>query len=151
MTPQLAASTVPSRYHALDALRAAMMFLGIYLHVAVAYSPVGGWPLKLPPLTTSLDFTISLIHIFRMPAFYMMAGFFAALLYRRYGLRRAARNRFTRIVIPFVVGWLILFPLMVLLAGPVQFGWAGVWNTISSGGIVTHLHPLHLWFLDDLL
>ena len=31
-----------SRYHALDALRAAMMFLGIYLHAAVAYSPIGG-------------------------------------------------------------------------------------------------------------
>ena len=27
------------RYHALDALRAAMMFLGIYLHAVVAYSP----------------------------------------------------------------------------------------------------------------
>jgi len=30
------------RYHALDALRAAMMFLGIYLHAVVAYSPNGG-------------------------------------------------------------------------------------------------------------
>jgi len=28
---------VDSRYHALDALRAAMMFLGIYLHAAAAY------------------------------------------------------------------------------------------------------------------
>ena len=32
------------RYHALDSLRAAMMFLGIYLHAVVAYSPNGGWP-----------------------------------------------------------------------------------------------------------
>ena len=31
------------RFHALDALRAAMMFLGIYLHAVVAYSPEGGW------------------------------------------------------------------------------------------------------------
>jgi hypothetical protein len=31
-----------SRYHALDALRAAMMLLGIYLHAVVAYSPNGG-------------------------------------------------------------------------------------------------------------
>ena len=37
-------ATDGSRYHALDALRAAMMFLGIYLHAVVAYSPNGGWP-----------------------------------------------------------------------------------------------------------
>jgi hypothetical protein len=30
---------VGSRYHALDALRAAMMFLDIYLHAAAAYTP----------------------------------------------------------------------------------------------------------------
>jgi glucans biosynthesis protein C len=30
------------RFHALDSLRAAMMFLGIYLHAVVAYSPNGG-------------------------------------------------------------------------------------------------------------
>ena len=45
-------STAASRYHALDALCAAMMFLGIYLHAAVAYSPYGGWPFKPPQLTT---------------------------------------------------------------------------------------------------
>ena len=35
----IAQAAPASRYHALDALRAAMMFLGIYLHAAVAYSP----------------------------------------------------------------------------------------------------------------
>src|SRR4051794_27500193 len=97
--PAIASATAPSRYHALDALRAAMMFLGIYLHAAVAYSPIGGWPIKPRQLTTSLDYSIILIHIFRMPVFYVMAGFFAALLLARYGTRRAAVNRFWRIVV----------------------------------------------------
>ncbi len=144
-------TATPSRYHALDSLRAAMMFLGIYLHVVVAYSPSGGWPLKLSPLTTKLDFTVGLIHIFRMPLFYAMAGFFTALLYERYGLRRAAENRFQRIVVPFVVGWSIIFPLVVLLSGPVQYGWPRVLGNISSGRILEHLHPLHLWFLEYLI
>ena len=81
----IAQAAVPSRYHALDALRAAMMFLGIYLHATVAYSPVGGWPYKPAQLTTTLDFSVGLIHVFRMPVFYVMAGFFAALLLQRYG------------------------------------------------------------------
>ncbi|MFI5001478.1 MAG: acyltransferase family protein [Reyranellales bacterium] len=144
-------SVAPSRYHALDSLRAAMMFLGIYLHVVVAYSPRGGWPLKLPPLTSALDVTATLIHVFRMPVFYVMAGFFAALLYQRYGLRRAAENRFQRIVVPFVVGWLILFPLQIVLAGPVQYGWSRVWDGIVSGRVLAYVHPMHLWFLEYLV
>ncbi|HTG19053.1 MAG TPA: acyltransferase family protein [Reyranella sp.] len=83
-----------SRFHALDSLRAAMMFLGIYMHVVVAYSPIGGWAFKPPELTTTLDWSLVLIHVFRMPVFYVMAGFFAALLWERYGFRRAATDRF---------------------------------------------------------
>ncbi len=86
-------SDTPSRYHALDSLRAAMMFLGIYLHVVAAYSPSGGWPLKPPGLTMKLDWSMVLIHVFRMPVFYAMAGFFTALLLQRDGFRRAAWNR----------------------------------------------------------
>ena len=67
------------RFHALDALRAAMMFLGIYLHAVVAYSPNGGWPWKQAAQTRLLDGSISVIHVFRMPIFYAMAGFFTAL------------------------------------------------------------------------
>jgi glucan biosynthesis protein C len=108
-------SSPVSRYHALDALRAAMMFLGIYLHAAVAYSPIGGWPIKPPQLTSVFDYSIVWIHVFRMPVFYVMAGFFAALLFERYGLRRASANRFWRIVVPFVVGWIIIYPITMFL------------------------------------
>jgi glucan biosynthesis protein C len=127
-----------SRYHALDSLRAAMMFLGIYLHAVVAYSPSGGWPYKQAQLTTSLDTTMAVIHIFRMPVFYVMAGFFTALLLQRYGFWRAAKNRLWRIVVPFVVGWVILFPLVTLLAGSGRYGF-------------DRAHPMHLWFLEYLI
>jgi hypothetical protein len=39
-------SVAPSRDHALDSLRAAMMFLGIYLYAAAAYSPKSGWRIE---------------------------------------------------------------------------------------------------------
>jgi glucans biosynthesis protein C len=147
----IAPPAAPSRYHALDALRAAMMFLGIYLHAVVAYSPTGGWPYKPAQLTTALDATVGLIHVFRMPIFYVMAGFFAALLLQRYGLRRAADNRFWRIVVPFVVGWIILFPLVMFLAALGRSGIDRASDFILSGKFLEYAHPLHLWFLEYLI
>ena len=58
-----------SRYHALDSLRASMMLLGIYLHAVVGYSREGGWPYKDPHPTAVYDWTLGLIHSFRMPLF----------------------------------------------------------------------------------
>src|SRR5262249_30771179 len=131
--------------------RATMMFLGIYLHVAVAYSPIGGWPFKQAQLSHGLDFSIALIHVFRMPVFYVMAGFFAALLHERRGFRDAAENRLRRILVPFLVGWAILFPLVEFLAVGGRRGWPAAAEWIASGAFLKHAHPLHLWFLEYLL
>jgi surface polysaccharide O-acyltransferase-like enzyme len=139
------------RYHALDSVRAVMMLLGIYLHAVVAYAPIGGWPYKQLELTNDLNFTVILIHVFRMPVFYVMAGFFAALLYERRGFRLAVENRVWRILIPLVVGWCIIFPLVMLLVGPVKFGWAYTLESFASGDFLLYAHPLHLWFLEYLL
>src|SRR5262249_32800120 len=145
-TAMLSDKDPSERFHALDALRAAMMFLGIYLHAVVAYSPNGGWPWRQPVLTRTLDWSISVIHVFRMPIFYAMAGFFAALLLARYGYRRAAWNRFMRIVVPFVVGWMIVWPVVIFLAG---LGYVGLDRTLAgfaSGHVLNYLGPMHLWF-----
>ena len=149
-SPILATGSAP-RYHALDGMRAAMMLLGIYLHVAVAYATIGGWPYKQAALTPSLNVTITGIHIFRMPAFYMMAGFFAALLYARRGWRAAAANRLSRIGVPFVVGWLILFPLVVALIAVGKGGLGPLVAGLPPAPWWTRLHPMHLWFLEYLL
>jgi glucan biosynthesis protein C len=139
------------RYHALDALRAAMMFLGIYLHAVVAYSPNGGWPWKQAEQTRLLDWSISIIHVFRMPIFYAMAGFFTALLVARYGRRRAAWNRFMRIGVPFVVGWIVVWPLVIFLAGLALVGLDRTIAGFTSGYVLVFASPLHLWFLEYLI
>jgi peptidoglycan/LPS O-acetylase OafA/YrhL len=143
--------TTMRRYHALDALRAAMMFLGIYLHAAVAYSAEGGWPWRQQELTHTLDWSMSIIHVFRMPIFYAMAGFFAAMLLARYGFRRAAWNRFMRIVVPFVVGWMVVWPLTIFLAGLGYFGLERTLRGFESGRVFLFLGPTHLWFLEYLI
>ncbi len=86
-----------------------------------------------------------------MPIFYAMAGFFTALLLARYGMRRAAWNRFMRIVVPFVVGWIIVWPITMLLAG---IGYVGLERTLrgfATGYIFRFASPMHLWFLEYLI
>ncbi|HYS93368.1 MAG TPA: acyltransferase family protein [Candidatus Acidoferrales bacterium] len=104
------------RYHSLDALRGAMMLLGIYLHATVAYSRYGSWPWKDGSTTGLFDVSLGLIHVFRMPVFYCIAGFFGALLLEQRGAVGFLRNRAVRILLPFAVGWAVLFPLVAALA-----------------------------------
>src|SRR5436190_20039777 len=147
----MSAGETTMRYHALGSLRAAMMFLGIYLHAVVAYSPSGGWPWRQTELTRTLDWSLAVIHVFRMPIFYAMAGIFTALLITRYGLRRAAWNRFMRIAVPCVVGWLIVWPLVMLEAGTGRYSFEIAWQGLVTGLVLKYAHPLHLWFLEYLI
>ena len=92
-----------------------------------------------------------LIHVFRMPVFYVMAGFFAALLLQRYGSRRAIANRFWRIAVPFVVGWIVIYPLVMFMAAFGRRGLDPAIDFILSGRFLDYAHPLHLWFLEYLI
>ena len=40
-----------------------------------------------------MSVTIFLVHIFRMPMFFLLAGFFAHMLFQRQGTRQYLRNR----------------------------------------------------------
>jgi glucans biosynthesis protein C len=146
----------PRRFFALDSLRASMMLLGIYLHAVVGYSREGGWPFKDPHPTSIYDWTLGYIHAFRMPLFYVMAGFFAALLTYRRGLKSFLWNRTQRILVPFAVGWTLMFPVVILLAAYARVidqphPWGKAFHVLTSGDFLQHLHPLHLWFLEYLI
>jgi peptidoglycan/LPS O-acetylase OafA/YrhL len=128
-----------------------MMLLGIYLHVVVGYSGDGHWPYIDRQPTHALNFTLGIIHAFRMPAFFVMAGFFGALLWTRRGPRSFVINRFKRIIIPFALFWAILFPLMGAIVLSIRTMPNQTMKTLESGSVSHHLHPLHLWFLEYLI
>jgi peptidoglycan/LPS O-acetylase OafA/YrhL len=140
------------RHHSLDKLRASMMLLGIWLHTVVGYSREGGWPYKDPSPTAAFDWTLALIHTFRMPLFMALAGFFGALLWERRGAREFVSNRVRRIALPFVLGWLAVIPVSLLLAAYSRTGSiSAALGFFTSGAFVPHLHPGHLWFLEYLV
>jgi peptidoglycan/LPS O-acetylase OafA/YrhL len=146
------------RYHALDSLRAIMMLLGVVLHAACAYVLYVGdaWPFHDEQASELLGLLLYFVHSFRMPAFFVMAGFFAALLYDRRGMQSLMVNRVKRILLPLVVGWLVLFPLIKMgfvfaLAHGSPSRLAVVWEYCRPSRLFEYVNPVHLWFLYDLL
>jgi glucan biosynthesis protein C len=125
------------RYHGLDALRALAMIMGVVLHASMVYvEGIGaelGYELsgrKQIPTSETLGLLFFFIHTWRMPVFFLLAGFFARLIVQKRGVGNLLKNRFIRIVIPLVAG-------------------VFVYNLVFGFGALSKLH--HLWFLYDLV
>ena len=104
----------PEHYHGLDFIRAAMMMLVVVLHSSVSFipnSPDALWPYRDPQSTMFAPLIAIPIHIFCMVTFFVMAGFFSALLYQHRGAWGLIANRARSIALPLVVGWVVMFPL----------------------------------------
>ena len=111
-TPSSEAAQPSPRYHDLDALRAAAMLLGIVLHAALFLVP-DAWPVEDKKASASLpyDDIFNVIHGFRMPVFFLLSGFFTAMLWQRRGLGGLLRQRLQRVGLPLAVGCVTIIPL----------------------------------------
>ena len=102
---------VPSpRYHALDALRAYAMFLGVVLHASMAYIPIVPWGSNDPAAADWVGLILLGIHGFRMQLFFVISGFFTLMLLQRRGVQNIIKHRFLRILIPCVLGVITVLP-----------------------------------------
>ncbi|MDF1850887.1 MAG: acyltransferase family protein [Verrucomicrobiales bacterium] len=108
-----------TRRHDLDALRATAMLLGIALHSALAYITIPFWPVRDEARSEFFDVIFTAVHGFRMPLFFVISGFFTAMLWRKRGLGVLARHRFRRIFLPLVIFvvpmWLAMWGIFVLI------------------------------------
>tara|TARA_R110002111_G_scaffold260707_2_gene332536 strand:- start:159 stop:1364 length:1206 start_codon:yes stop_codon:yes gene_type:complete len=146
------------RIHSLDSLRAIMMLLGLVLHSALTYNITyhgDAWSLKDPNSTHIFsDFLVFLIHSFRMPIFFVVAGFFGAMLFYERQPIPMIKNRISRIVFPFIVFLFLLWPITIFAFGYTNAVFANQENPLEIA-----LEPLtnilaflpkttsHLWFL----
>jgi peptidoglycan/LPS O-acetylase OafA/YrhL len=145
------------RLHSLDALRAAMMLLGLVLHSGVSYITIRipeAWPYQDRQTSVGFDYLVFAIHLFRMPTFFVMAGFFAAFLYYREGVAGFLVHRTRRVLLPFAIGWLIMFPLMragfvFCFRGGDAAAFDAAVTQLTSAPYATPLLG-HLWFLEFL-
>ncbi|WP_432728527.1 acyltransferase family protein [Variovorax sp. W6] len=151
------AQPLSQRLHALDNLRALMMWLGIVLHVAINHITVSSpLPWRDPKTSPVADLVMLFIHSFRMPVFFVLAGFFVALLVERRGAGGMLKNRCLRLALPFAIFWPPLFVAtavlsMVYIHLTVR-GVPGIDVSLTParqpGG--SPFNTMHLWFLYQL-
>jgi glucans biosynthesis protein C len=140
------------RFHALDAVRAAALLLGIALHATLSFWPGMrelNWPISDVSTSVFPAAVFFVVHIFRMSVFYAIAGFFAHLLLVRRGAWGLVRNRLRRIALPFFVSMLVVLPPLILpfIWGQRQLGISGP-PLIRPPVPDPQLPPWgHLWFL----
>ena len=102
------------RYYGLDALRGGMMMLGIVLHAAWLYlaSPPPTMPVPTDRNNSIVfDLMFDFIHSFRMPTFFVLAGFFTSLLVEKRGIRGTYQDRAKRVLAPLAVGVVTILPV----------------------------------------
>lgn len=140
------------RLHALDAVRAFALLLGIFYHATISFYPGWvPWPMMDTQRAAGLSSAGYVSHIFRMSTFFLLAGFFGRMVQHRIGTPSFAKQRLKRIGIPLIIGWPVLFTCMITV-----FIWA---FSVQNGGVIPEGSPpppaltlktlplTHLWFL----
>ncbi len=150
-----------SRLFYMDNLRALAMLVGILFHAALAYSPLmhNLWFTSSHDSSWAFDLFAFFTHLFRMPVFFLISGFFALMLIEKRGISGLLKNRLIRIALPFIV----FFPLL-LIAYMAVLGWAveEVKNlspmmqfikmmAANPNAPKPPLTTMHLWFLYNLM
>ncbi len=106
------------RYYGLDALRGFMMMQGIVLHGALLYlaNPPPAMPVPTDRNNAAVfDLIFEFIHDFRMPTFFVLAGYFTALLVEKRGVKGTLKNRASRILFPLLAALVVILPVTGLL------------------------------------
>jgi surface polysaccharide O-acyltransferase-like enzyme len=94
----------------LDALRAGAMLLGIVLHASLSFFP-SYWMVTDTRQNDIFGIVFSAIHGFRMPLFFVMSGYFSAMLLHRRGRGALVQHRFRRVFLPLMAGLSTIVPL----------------------------------------
>jgi peptidoglycan/LPS O-acetylase OafA/YrhL len=159
---ELVDGRIHERVHGLDALRAFALLLGILLHSTMPYVlPPGMWAIGTTQPSMVLGLVAFYVHSFRLELFFLLAGYFGALVIARRGAIAYLRDRATRILLVFIVA---LYPMKFVLAalwitGGRQTGWLKLppavaslsWFELSLGSFAMETWPAvaltHLWFL----
>lgn len=127
-----------------------MMLLGIVLHATEVYLVGDNPPFPKDSNATylGLNYLEYIIHMFRMPIFFLLAGFFGALLHTKRGVSKMIQNRIKRILYPLIVFLIVLFPVVVVSLRYVTalFSESHVALDITIEDFIPN-STLHLWFL----
>jgi glucans biosynthesis protein C len=141
-----------SRLHYFDNLRAVTILSVVLFHCMLSYTVIdisAYWPHKQNDTHFVFDGITCINHLYQMPVFLFMSGFFASKMIQKRGLKYFIQNRLLRIGLPFVTGLIIFVPLV-----RISFLYA---NGCGADKLLTRFlakpdpATIHLWFLYYLL
>jgi len=139
------------RYHGLDVLRSFALILGLFFHASIPFSenPFPLWIIYYASKSWVYDTIMVGTHSFRMPLFFLLAGFFSALLYRKLSERNYLIARTKKLIFPLIASVLFFTPIMII-----EYMWAGFDTNPWETGNEFHWknYPIfHFWFLEILI
>lgn len=144
------------RLHYMDNIRALAMLMGIIFHAALAYGPLlqNMWLTSSPDNAIIFDVFSFFSHLFRMPVFFFISGFFAMMMIQKKGIKGFIKHRSIRVLLP-----LIIFLPLVAMGLLAAIDWS-LNNTENPSPIMSFikmmqdmpdapqpLSTMHLWFL----
>lgn len=141
-------AVVRARLYHLDAMRSVLMLLGVVLHAINPYALDGDWLVADSQRSAALGWLAAAIHVFRMPAFFVVAGYFAMLMLRRHPVADFLHDRLRRTLLPALAVLLSFNLVQVWFLAPAPadgFVRGALLPALRSGEWLGHL-----WFLVDL-
>lgn len=139
-------SVYGERLYYLDTLRAVLMILGVFIHSAQVFNPNGSWLISSSSSSELMVYIIDFIHWFRMPAFFVVSGYFCLISLQKYNIYQFISLRINRIVIPLVTTALTLNFLQLFVIS-ISFNDSIIYDSYLSKGYFLS----HLWFLINIL
>ncbi len=152
MNSQIVMPINNERLHGLDAVRGFALLLGVALHATMSYLPGSQyWWIVGDNPSSALSVLFYWVHMFRMPLFFLIAGFFAHLSFHRLGMKVFIKDRFKRIVVPLVTGWPMVWTgiiLVIVWIALIKFNGSLPKESPPGPKFTPGDFPLtHLWFL----
>ena len=146
----MAASNNKIYYEDLDVARGVLMALGVVLHSANIFAPGAPAPVHSSAPHAAFLYLSEAIHLFRMPAFFAVSGFFCWMSLKTYSPPRFLSLRSKRILVPLITTAVTFNALELWLRAKSSSGISFMDYTVSGELLQPYLAGewlLHLWFL----
>ena len=133
-------TNISNRLNHLDAVRAIALILGIVFHASLSFMPFFiGWAVMDINTSNIAAMFILISHSFRLEVFFLIAGFFAHMSFKKMNKAKFIESRMLRIAVPFVLFWFVLKPF-------IDAGW--MMGANSYNGDIKILSSLSIAFLN---
>ncbi|PJZ85485.1 acyltransferase family protein [Leptospira harrisiae] len=134
----------------LDNLRSFALLLGIVFHAAIVYASDIKYAIQESDRSDVLSYFCYWIHSYRMPMFYMISGFFSAMVWEKKGRNFYLEARFKRVLIPTIFGLIFFAPIQYYLTERVKNPNIELLPFLKYFFTKENFQHSHVWFLVDL-